>query len=48
MREQLSYGEQIEALYKRNPDISVSDIVAKLGCSRATAAKWLGRVKPVQ
>jgi hypothetical protein len=48
MREQLSYGEQIEALYKRNPDITVSDIVAQLSCSRATAAKWLGRVKPAQ
>jgi hypothetical protein len=48
MREQLSYGERIEALYKSNPEITVSDIVAQLNCSRATAAKWLGRVKPAQ
>ncbi len=42
-----SYSEQIEALYKQNPEITISEVEQQLGCSRNTAAKWLQRCKPV-
>lgn len=41
------YGPLIEGLYQRNTDITVTEIVDELGCSRSTASKWLQRVKPV-
>jgi predicted transcriptional regulator len=41
------YGPLIETLYQRNADITVTEIVDELGCSRSTASKWLQRVKPV-
>ncbi len=39
------YGEQIEALYNANKEITIPEIVEKLGCSTRTAQKWLKRVK---
>ncbi len=41
-----SYGDEIEGLYLQNPAIDIPEIVAKVGCSRSTAASWLQRVKP--
>lgn len=41
------YGALIEGLYKGNRELTVTDIVDQLGCSRSTAQKWLKRVKPV-
>jgi hypothetical protein len=41
-----SYADRIEALYKRNPAITVTDIVEQTGCSTSTAHKWLKRVQP--
>lgn len=41
------YSALIESMYQQNKDITVSDIVDALGCSRSTASKWLKRVKPV-
>ena len=41
------YSAHIEALYQANHDITVTEIVDHLGCSRSTANKWLKRVKPV-
>ncbi|HLZ62842.1 MAG TPA: hypothetical protein VKR06_38325 [Ktedonosporobacter sp.] len=42
-----SYGDQIEALYKENPNITTIEIEKVLGCSRTTAANWLKRVRPI-
>ncbi|HLZ62773.1 MAG TPA: helix-turn-helix domain-containing protein [Ktedonosporobacter sp.] len=39
------YAMRIEALYKKNAAITITDIVNRLGCSRSTAAKWLKRVQ---
>jgi len=41
-----TYGPLIEVLYRKNPQITVTEIVHDLQCSRSTAAKWLARVKP--
>lgn len=41
-----NYGARIDALYQTNPEITVSEIVNTVGCSRSTANKWLQRVKP--
>lgn len=41
------YAEQIEALYKANPKIEVSEVVTITGCSRPVATKWLGRMRPL-
>lgn len=41
-----SYGPEIEALYTRNPEITVPEIVDLVGCSRPIAAKWLARMQP--
>src|SRR5579859_6011885 len=43
-----SYGERIEALYKRNKSITVTEIVEQTGCSTSTAHKWLKRLQPAQ
>ncbi len=43
-----SYGTQIEALYKENPEITAVEIEERLGCSRVTAAKWLRRCRPAE
>jgi hypothetical protein len=42
------YADRIEALYKDNKQITVSEIVEAVGCSRSTANKWLQRVRPAQ
>src|SRR5262249_29180448 len=39
------YGDQIEDLDKDNPQITVAEIVQRLGCSKPVAMKWLGRVR---
>ncbi|GHO46821.1 hypothetical protein [Ktedonospora formicarum] len=39
------YGELIEAIYRGNPEVKISEIVDKVGCSRATASRWLKQVK---
>ncbi|GHO51508.1 hypothetical protein [Ktedonospora formicarum] len=46
-QETADYGPQIEAMYQKNNEVTLSEIVTELGCSRSTASKWLKRVKPV-
>ncbi|GHO51438.1 hypothetical protein [Ktedonospora formicarum] len=42
------YGELIETMYRGNNNLTVTEIVDQVGCSRSTASKWLKRVKPVE
>ncbi len=43
-----SYEQRITALYRQNKEITIPEIVEKLGCSTSTAQKWLKRLKPSQ
>lgn len=42
---QPSYGDQIEALLKRQPQLTVRQIAERVGCSKNTADKWVQRLK---
>ena len=40
------FGDAVEAVYRQYPDLSMREVAARVGCSKATVSKWKKRLHP--